>query len=135
MPNYVTTRINAPKLIISAMLNAEGKVDLSVIAPQSAWKTKWNVSEQELGEESARFETPWSWPEGALKTLSQRFPEDEMEVLYSDEYLGGDCGRLVLKGGKCIEKDVAPSWEGMNEGQKEVWKAFFHQVTSHKLDA
>ena len=42
MPNWVTTRINAPKHVIQAMLNNKGEVDFSVILPFPGPRNGWD---------------------------------------------------------------------------------------------
>lgn len=42
MPNWVTVRINAPKHVIQAILNKDGKVDFSVICPFPGPNNEWD---------------------------------------------------------------------------------------------
>lgn len=42
MPNWVTTRLSASKHVIQAMLNKEGRVDFSTIAPFPGPRNEWS---------------------------------------------------------------------------------------------
>lgn len=42
MPNWVTTRLSAPKHVIQAMLNEDGRIDFSTIAPFPGPRDEWD---------------------------------------------------------------------------------------------
>lgn len=42
MPNWVTNKITAPKHVIEAMLNAEGRIDFSTMAPFPGPRNEWD---------------------------------------------------------------------------------------------
>lgn len=42
MPNWITNKITAPKHVIEAMLNAEGRIDFSTMAPFPGPRNEWD---------------------------------------------------------------------------------------------
>lgn len=42
MPNWVTNKITAPKHVIAAMLNADGRIDFSTMAPFPGPRNEWD---------------------------------------------------------------------------------------------
>lgn len=206
MPNWVTTRISAPRHVIQSLLNESGNVDFRKIAPfpgpradwdgiycdaeeaaeivcripvnsnplvgalqtsnranfdikklsdqsfqqfvgmlenfracgylhsmdfaRKVWGTKWNACEQSvsLDEGQAAFDTAWSCPIELLVQLSNRFPEDSIEVVFADEDIGSNCGQFTLKAGEMIVEDIAPNWSDMTEEQKAKWRSFAYEV-------
>ncbi|PIM51893.1 hypothetical protein CS062_17360 [Roseateles chitinivorans] len=42
MPNWITNKIAAPKHVIKAMLNAEGRIDFATMAPFPGPRDEWN---------------------------------------------------------------------------------------------
>jgi hypothetical protein len=75
------------------------------------------------------FETAWSCPEGLLKKVSERFPDDPITVTYADENIGSNCGTFTLKGGQIVERDIAPRWHDLDDAAKKPWSDFAYQVT------
>lgn len=97
---------------------------------RKVWGTKWNACEPEAFPDEGRcqFETAWSCPDGVLKKLSERFPDDEIAVTYADEDIGSNCGTFTLKAGQVVKEDIAPAWSDMTEEQKAKWKSFAYEV-------
>ena len=97
---------------------------------REVWGTKWNACEPhhdiELG--TAEFDTAWSCPQPIFKTLSKRFPSEEIHVTFADEDIGSNCGTFVLKDGIVIQSDIAPSWRDMTKEMKDKWRAFACEV-------
>ncbi|MFX8075192.1 hypothetical protein ABTK71_19920, partial [Acinetobacter baumannii] len=77
---------------------------------RKVWGTKWNACESSASPEEgkASFDTAWSRPEGVLRELSKRFPDDVITVTFADEDIGSNCGTFSLKAGETIESDIAP---------------------------
>lgn len=74
------------------------------------WGTKWNAYGQvtdHVDDGEVCFETAWSHPRPVIKALSEKFPEDAIDVRYADEDTGYNCGRYLIKGGKIIS-DSSP---------------------------
>lgn len=65
------------------------------------WGTKWNacdvccdwISDNEL---SYTFSTAWSSPYGVFKKITEDYPDISFEVLYADEDVGSNCGRIIF---------------------------------------
>lgn len=97
---------------------------------RAKWGTKWNACESQVDPEAgtASFETAWGCPMPVLKALSDRFPYDEIEVVYADEDIGSNCGTFKLKAGEVVFENIAPSWNAMTDEEKEKWKAFAREV-------
>ena len=97
---------------------------------REVWGTKWNACRSKVEPETGRceFETAWSCPEGVLRKLSERFPDDLITVTFADEDTGSNCGTFALKGGQMVEKDIAPRWDVMSESERAKWTSFAHQV-------
>ena len=80
----------------------DGAVDLSNIiatdSPKDDWGCKWNVESSEYcGDGIWIFITPWSEPDVAIGTLSERFPD----VTFTLKYFEGGCkyaGMLKING-------------------------------------
>lgn len=97
---------------------------------RKVWGTKWNACKPEADPAagSAQFETAWSCPEGVLRELSKRFPDESISVTYADEDIGSNCGTFTLKAGQIVEQDIAPAWRDMSEEQRAKWRAFAYDV-------
>lgn len=97
---------------------------------RKVWGTKWNACEQTAEPEKGRceFETAWACPMGVFQKLSERFPEDAINVTYADEDIGSNCGTFTLKAGQIIKQDIAPSWRDLDEAGQAKWRAFAYQV-------
>src|SRR5574343_135401 len=97
---------------------------------RKVWGTRWNACQPkaEPDEGCCEFETAWSCPEGVLRKVSERFPEDAITVTYADEDIGSNCGTFTLKAGQIVEQEIAPRWRDMDEATKAKWKAFAYQV-------
>ena len=210
MPNWITTKVEAPKHVIESMINDEGKIDFNNMMPfqgshdnfdgillcaeqaaeivcgipldphplvsslqalnrkdfdikklseesfeqfvaflrnyrecgymhrmdfaRKEWGTKWNACDQSVNidEGKASFDTAWSCPIPVLKTLSERFSDDEIKVIFADEDTGSNCGKFTLKAGKMIESDIAPSWKNQTEEEKKKWIAFACEVKGYE---
>lgn len=65
------------------------------------WGTKWNAYDAVFGDsgESVTFNTAWSAPMPVLQKLSEMYPDDDISVMYADEDIGSNCGRLKLRDG------------------------------------
>lgn len=65
------------------------------------WGTKWNAYDATFGDsgESVTFNTAWSAPMLVLVKLSEMYPDDDISVMYADEDIGSNCGRLKLRDG------------------------------------
>lgn len=212
MPNWITTKIEAPKHVIESMLNDEGKIDFNKMMPfqgshdkfdgimlcaeqaaeivcrvpldshplvaslqasnrasfdikklseesfeqfvaflrnyrecgyihrmdfaRKEWGTKWNACDQlvNIDEGKATFDTAWSCPTPVLETLSERFPDDEIRITYADEDIGSNCGKLTLKGGNAIYRDIAPSYQNQSAEEKKKWRDFAYEVKGRNPD-
>lgn len=97
---------------------------------RKVWGTKWNACEPEADPSAgtAQFETAWSCPDGVLRKLSERFPDESISVTYADEDIGSNCGTFTLKAGQIVEQDIAPAWRDMTEEQRAKWRAFAYDV-------
>lgn len=100
------------------------------------WGTKWNAYDAsiDLNAGSARFDTAWSFPEPVIVKLSELFPDDEIAIEYADEDIGSNCGKLLIKGGKIIESDIAGNWNNQSEEERSRWTAFAYQVKGWEPD-
>lgn len=100
------------------------------------WGTKWNAYSQwvDLDQGAIQFDTAWSCPEPVIKALSDLHPEAEITLRFADEDIGSNCGTLVFKAGEIIKSDVAPSWNQMNQAERDKWKAFALDLTGRTAD-
>lgn len=97
---------------------------------KKVWGTKWNACDQSVNVEEGRasFETAWACPTPVLKTLSERFPNDEIRIQYADEDIGCNCGKFTLKNGIETFSDIAPSYQSQSEEEKKKWRKFAYEV-------
>lgn len=70
------------------------------------WGCKWNVHNENVGDGSLDFDTPWSVPIPVYEELSWMFKNVEIVVLYADEDIGCNCGMIDFYGGKYKEIPV-----------------------------
>ncbi len=102
---------------------------------RKAWGTKWNACQQTINLDAAEptliFETAWACPEPVLVEMSRRFPEADIRVEFADEDMGYNCGRLVLRDGQLIDRDVAPRNNRTPEDNAK-WIAFAEKITGRK---
>jgi hypothetical protein len=105
---------------------------------REVWGTKWNACRPTAEPERGRceFETALACPEGVLRKLSERFPDDAITVTFADEDIGSNCGTFTLKAGQIVAKDIAPAWRALDEAGKAKWRSFAIEVTgrSHEQD-
>lgn len=108
----------------------------SMAFARDKWGTKWNACESQVDLEdgTAAFETAWACPKPVLIALSERFPDDEISVVFADEDIGSNCGSFILKSGVMISHDIAPNYNDMTDAEKEKWTAFAYQVKGWKPD-
>jgi hypothetical protein len=96
-----------------SVLNSEvGSNGLEMMDPRgwygwsvTYWGTKWNgysASWEELGDGRVRliFDTAWSHPEPVVTALSEKFPDEVLEVQWADEDLGYNLGSYKIQGGE-----------------------------------
>jgi len=100
------------------------------------WGTKWNACESTATPEQGvcEFDTAWSCPTPVFLTMSKRFPDDEIKVVFADEDIGSNCGTLVFKGGELVSEDVASGWDDMTDEQKAKWRQFAYDVKGWRPD-
>jgi hypothetical protein len=67
------------------------------------WGTKWNAYQTKLEDEYVKFETAWGHPFPVIKALSEKFPNENIEVKYADEDIGSNFGHYIIKNGDIIE--------------------------------
>ena len=68
------------------------------------WGTKWNACDSGLkGRNTVVFDTAWSAPVPVLEELSTRFPDVEMTLVFADEDIGSNCGRVIYSAGNEIK--------------------------------
>lgn len=101
---------------------------------RKVWGTKWNACrpKAEPAEGRCEFETAWSCPEGVLKKVSERFPDDTITVTFADENIGSNCGTFTLKAGQIVEQNIAPRWRDLDDAGKARWRDFAYQVTGRQ---
>lgn len=95
------------------------------------WGTKWNAYSTEYRSDGTiKFETANATPVNAMITLSNKYPEVEINVRFADEDTGYNVGEYTLKEGKVISKytpkggsdeavkmaiDICGEWEYIKE--------------------
>lgn len=94
------------------------------------WGTKWNACDSNVDPENgeAKFDTAWSCPEPIFVSLSKKFPEENIEVIFADEDIGSNCGKFILKNGEFVFSDIAPSYRNQSDEEKKKWSAFAYEV-------
>lgn len=132
VPNHVTTVLNAPQEVTTALLDDEGRVDFNKVIPMpdtvyrgdlsskeeeehpgdqnwygwgiANWGTKWNAYQTEVHlPEEVQFDTAWAHPFPVIEALSRKFPEAEIKVVFADEDLGQNCGGYVIRNGELTD--------------------------------
>ena len=73
------------------------------------WGTKWNAYDTSVTPQPGdlcelRFDTAWSHPAPVIEALSEKFPDEIIEVAFADEDFGSNCGRYKIKGGAVREQ-------------------------------
>ena len=85
------------------------------------WGTKWNAySQEEIEPHIIQFETAWSTPVRALESLSEKFPDVEIEVAYADEDIGRNCGRYTIEDGE-VTGEWKPRPKSATEFAVKTW--------------
>lgn len=95
------------------------------------WDTKWNAYDIDASDEDhLKFETAWSVPEPIYVALSKIFPEEEILVIWADEDIGSNCGKVLYKNGVLDEanSERADHWSSMSADQKAKWRTFALEV-------
>lgn len=83
------------------------------------WGTKWNACDAFYdGNSGFLFDTAWSAPIAALKALSRRFPDVEIEFAYADEDCSYNTGEGSIKDGR-----VDANYYGGNS--HDGWRLYF----------
>ena len=70
------------------------------------WDTKWNASDVWCDYTTIEFDTPWGPPFGVVEAMSRMFPEDRIELEWSEE--AGWRGHQVYLNGEVVE-ELTPS--------------------------
>lgn len=84
---------------------------------REVWGTKWNACDGFINaNKEAEFDTAWTTPEPLMIKLSEKFPEDRIEVHYADEDIGYNCGYYVLQNGEVI---VDVNRDDLNNNEKD----------------
>ena len=98
---------------------------------RKVWGTKWGACRPtaQPDEGWCQFETAWACPTGLLTLLSERFPQDVINVVYADEDIGANCGSFSLQAGAVVAQDIAPQWQSLDEAGRTRWRAFAYAVT------
>ncbi len=101
------------------------------------WGTKWNAYSIETDQDvlesvtgdgtvaklnrdiisTVKFDTAWAHPDQIIKALSERFPTDQIEVMYADEDLGYNYGLYSILNGVMVVGGVEPFGRGTNEAK------------------
>lgn len=68
------------------------------------WGTKWNANETVIDSVVIEFQTAWSIPLPIYVKLSKQLPDEVIEVIYADEDIGSNCGKLLFRNGAEVEK-------------------------------
>lgn len=72
------------------------------------WGTKWNAYSAEVspvaedGTQTLKFETAWSHPVPVMEALTNKFPDEQIEVKYADEDFGYNVGLYQLENREVI---------------------------------
>lgn len=65
------------------------------------WWTKWNAYDVErLKDGTVKFNTAWSHPEPVIVALSEKFPDEIIQVAFADEDMGHNLGGYLIKNGE-----------------------------------
>ena len=63
------------------------------------WGCKWSASSTYAFENGVIFETPWDCPISIFKRLTEIFPKVDMEMIYADENMGRNIGKVTYING------------------------------------
>lgn len=86
------------------------------------WGTKWNAYECEVINDSTySFWTAWATPERIFKALHERFPDVEFSVIFADEDIASNCGRLSIMDGELYIQYYDNDSQEAFETYIEVW--------------
>lgn len=129
MPNHITNILTASKEVIDFAINDDGDYfDFSLLIPETNkvkisienntlplgdtywldwridnWGTKWNsYSQERLADDQIRFDTAWNHPFPIIVSLSEKFPEETIIVMYADEDISYNLGSYTIKNGEII---------------------------------
>lgn len=73
------------------------------------WGTKWNAMDAEDDGEVISFLTAWCTPLPIIEKLSNKYPEAEFNVRYSDEDFGQNVGEYTFRAGEIVYEDCPES--------------------------
>lgn len=113
--------------LLHLILNEKHQFDFNILIPSntedwynfniSNWGCKWNANSGTIVPEDTTFQehiennlcnqftfdTAWNTPFPYFKTLSEKFPQFDIHVLFADEDIGYNCGFYVLNNGEIVE--------------------------------
>lgn len=97
------------------------------------WGTKWNPKFERLSPERITFETAWSPPTAFLLTVSQQFPEAEIELAYAE---GGMefWGVSTIQDGETLpssEHHEGRFWAESDVEDEDLWPDPTPEVQAH----
>lgn len=90
------------------------------------WGTKWNTNGADCWKDGFVFDTAWSTPEPAMRTLSELYPDVEIFIKYADEDLGQNCGTYTCVNG-CTSADGLTG-EDATKFACELWGYDYDEV-------
>lgn len=70
------------------------------------WGTKWNACEPWVDLKAFGFQTAWSNVTDLMVRVSEKFPDVEMQYQWADEDFGCNVGRITIKNGRIIAKNI-----------------------------
>jgi hypothetical protein len=116
MPDDVITEDDPAGMKGDPIPYPEGAIDWYDWSIQN-WGTKWNAYETEVSEHDTvvRFDTAWAHPYPVISALSERFPDQMLQVLYADEDLGSNFGAYAILNG--LVSELPTPAEGTEEGR------------------
>lgn len=91
---------------------------------RKVWGTKWGAYDCSNDANQVSFKTAWCHPFPIVKTLSKKFPNEEIAINYADEDIGRNCGYYTIKNGEIIIESIAPSWGEQTDEEKRKWTEF-----------
>lgn len=61
------------------------------------WGTKWNAyATERISDTEIRFDTAWAHPIPFIEAIIEKFPEDDLEIMYADEDTGYNFGHYLV---------------------------------------
>ncbi len=132
--------------LLPMIINKNNDFDFEILIPTDPtnwynfnianWGCKWNagncdflpegVSLEEYIEtelcNTFTFDTAWSTPFNYFKTLSKKFPQFDIHVLFADEDTGYNCGFYIFNNGDIIQAETQHS------NPEKNWKKFALQL-------